>query len=40
MMGQFPGAQLSDISIKKTEAERSEQENKIHKMTEAKTINI
>ena len=40
MMGQFPGAQLSDISIKKPGAERSEQEHLIHKMTEATTISI
>ena len=40
IMGQFPGAQLSDISIKKLGAERSEQEHLIHKMTEATTISI
>ena len=40
MMGQFPGAQLSDISIKKPGEERSEQEHLIHKMTEATTISI
>lgn len=40
MMGQFPGAQLSDISIKKPGAERSEQEHLIHKMNEATTISI
>jgi len=40
MMGQFPGAQLFDMSIKKPGAERSEQEHLIHKMTEATTISI
>jgi len=40
MMGQFPGAQISDLSIKKPGAERSEQEHLIHKMTEATTISM
>lgn len=40
MIGQFPGAQLSDLSIKRPGAERSEQEHLIHKMTEATTISM
>ena len=40
MMGQFPGAQIADMSIKKPGAERSEQEHLIHKMTEATTISM
>lgn len=40
MMGQFPGAQISDLSIKQPGTERSEQEHLIHKMTEATTISM
>lgn len=40
MIGQFPGAQISDLSIKQPGADRSEQEHLIHKMTEATTISM
>ena len=40
MIGQFPGAQISDLSIKRPGADRSEQEHLIHKMTEATTISM
>lgn len=40
MIGQFPGAQISDLSIKRPCADRSEQEHLIHKMTEATTISM
>lgn len=40
MMGQFPGAQITDLSTKQPGAERSEQEHLIHKMTEATTISM
>lgn len=40
MKGQFPGIQLSDMSVKKPCAERSDQEHMIHKLTEATTISI
>lgn len=40
MMGQFPGSQISDLSIKQPGADRSEQEHLIHKMTEATTISM
>lgn len=40
MIGQFPGAQISDLSIKRPGVDRSEQEHLIHKMTEATTISM
>lgn len=40
MIGQFSGAQISDLSIKRPGADRSEQEHLIHKMTEATTISM
>ncbi|WP_300794668.1 ATP-binding protein [uncultured Bacteroides sp.] len=40
MIGQFPGAQISDLSIKRSGVDRSEQEHLIHKMTEATTISM
>ena len=40
IVGQFPGAQISDISVVQPGAERSEQDHLIHKLTEAKTISI
>lgn len=40
MIGQFPGAQVSDLSIKRPGVDRSEQEHLIHKMTEATTISM
>lgn len=40
MIGQFPSAQISDLSIKRPGVDRSEQEHLIHKMTEATTISM
>lgn len=40
MMGQFPGAQMSDLSIKRCGAIRSQQDHLMHKLTEAAAISM
>lgn len=40
IMGQFPGAQMSDLSIKRSGVARSQQDHLIHKLTEATAISM